>query len=85
MYVVLKGNENKFVSCCDDDKSIQYTMNKNIRACKPIPIPYDDRFFKPQPHDCMNYLRSRQAVRPDCTFGPMEQVTAILNNYILIK
>ncbi|XP_022171594.1 peroxidase-like [Myzus persicae] len=68
------GKENKFVNCCHKDKSIQYTMNKNVRSCKPIPIPYDDKFFKPEPHDCMNYVRSRPAVRSDCTFGPMEQM-----------
>ena len=83
-----KGKENRFVNCCDKDKSIQYSLNKNIRSCKPIFIPDEDRFFKPDPFDymnCMNYVRSRPAVRSDCTFGPMEQVTVILNNNILIK
>ncbi|XP_029341375.1 peroxidase-like [Acyrthosiphon pisum] len=71
------GKENRFVNCCDKDKSIQYSLNKNIRSCKPIFIPDEDRFFKPDPFDymnCMNYVRSRPAVRSDCTFGPMEQM-----------
>jgi len=79
-YIKPKGTENRFVSCCDDDKSFQYTMNKNIGSCKPIRIPDDDKFFNPKPNDCINYVRSRPAVRSDCTFGPMEQVTAILLN-----
>ncbi|XP_022171599.1 peroxidase-like isoform X2 [Myzus persicae] len=68
------GKDNRFVNCCDKDKNIQYTLNKNMRSCKPIPIPDDDKFFKPEPNDCMNYVRSRPAVRSDCTFGPMEQM-----------
>ncbi|XP_060876033.1 peroxidase-like [Metopolophium dirhodum] len=71
------GKDNRFVNCCDKDKSIQYSLNKNIRSCKPIFIPDEDRFFKPDPFDymnCMNYVRSRPAVRSDCTFGPMEQM-----------
>ncbi|XP_022171593.1 peroxidase-like [Myzus persicae] len=68
------GKDNRFVNCCDKDKNIQYTLNKNMRSCKPIPIPDDDKFFKPEPYDCMNYVRSRPAVRSDCTFGPMEQM-----------
>ncbi|CAI6355783.1 unnamed protein product [Macrosiphum euphorbiae] len=71
------GKENKFVNCCDKDKRNQITLNKYIRSCKPIFIPDDDRYFKPDPFDymnCMNYLRSRPAVRPDCKFGPMEQM-----------
>ncbi|KAL4103574.1 hypothetical protein QTP88_018935 [Uroleucon formosanum] len=71
------GKENRFVNCCDKDKSTQYTLNKNIRSCKPIFTPDEDRFFKPDPFDymnCMNYVRSRPAVRSDCTFGPMEQM-----------
>ncbi|XP_060859778.1 peroxidase-like isoform X3 [Metopolophium dirhodum] len=68
------GKENRFVNCCDKDKSIQYSLNKNMRSCKPIHIPNEDRFFKTDQFDCMNYVRSRPAVRSDCTFGPMEQM-----------
>ncbi|XP_060858578.1 peroxidase-like [Metopolophium dirhodum] len=71
------GKDNRFVDCCDKDKSIQYTLNKNIRSCKPIFIPGGDWFFKPDLFDykdCMNYVRSRPAVNSDCTFGPMEQM-----------
>ncbi|XP_029341799.1 peroxidase-like [Acyrthosiphon pisum] len=68
------GKEKRFVNCCDKDKSIQSSLNKNIRSCKPIFIPNEDRFFKTDQFDCMNYVRSRPAVRSDCTFGPMEQM-----------
>jgi len=85
MYIKPKGKENRFVNCCDKDKSIQFSLNKNIRSCKPIFIPNEDKFFKKDQFDCMNYVRSRPAVRSDCTFGPMEQVTDILNNNILIN
>ncbi|XP_016663746.2 peroxidase isoform X2 [Acyrthosiphon pisum] len=68
------GKDNRFVNCCDKDKSIQSSLIKNIRSCKPIFIPNEDKFFKTDPFDCMNYVRSRPAVRSDCTFGPMEQM-----------
>ncbi|XP_029341297.1 peroxidase-like [Acyrthosiphon pisum] len=68
------GKDNRFVNCCDKDKSIQSSLIKNIRSCKPIFIPNEEKFFKTDPFDCMNYVRSRPAVRSDCTFGPMEQM-----------
>jgi len=77
------GN-NKFVKCCYTAGRMQYKLNKHLRLCKPISIPDDDRFFKPGPHRCMNYVRSRPAVHSSCTFGPMEQVTTILDNNILM-
>jgi len=70
------------------DKNIQYTINKHIKSCKPLYIPVEDRLCKPDPLNClkcMNYIRSRPAMRTNCTFGPMEQVKSILNNKILLK
>lgn len=84
MHIKSIGN-NKFVKCCYGDGRVQFKLNKLLRLCKPILIPNDDRFFKSEPHNmCMNYVRSRPAVHSSCTFGPMEQVTTILDNNILM-
>eukprot|EP00102_Acyrthosiphon_pisum_P026317 XP_016663527.1 PREDICTED: peroxidase-like [Acyrthosiphon pisum] len=71
------GTDNRFVSCCDKDKNAQYIMMKHIKSCKPIYIPVEDKLCKPDPLNClkcMNYVRSRPAMRTNCTFGPMEQM-----------
>ncbi|XP_060858011.1 peroxidase-like [Metopolophium dirhodum] len=66
------GNNNVPVKCCYDESSIQYILNKTVKSCKPISIPEDDKVFPQEP--CMNYVRSQSAMRPDCSFGPREQM-----------
>ncbi|KAF0757790.1 peroxidase-like [Aphis craccivora] len=72
------GNNNTFVRCCGDNGLIHYTMNKYVKSCNPITIPNDDAFYEPKLQSCMDYVRSVPAMRSDCTFGHIDQVTVIL-------
>lgn len=83
VYYIHIGNNNVPVKCCYNENNIQYILKKTIKSCKPISIPEDDKVFPREP--CMDYVRSQPAVRPDCSFGPREQVTAIFNNIISIN
>ncbi|XP_029348713.1 peroxidase-like [Acyrthosiphon pisum] len=69
------GNNNAPVKCCYNESSIQFIMNKTVKSCKPISIPKDDKGFPQEP--CMNYVRSQSAMRPDCSFGPREQMNQV--------
>lgn len=44
--------------------------------CAPIEIAKDDKFYSKHGMKCMSYVRSVPAVRPSCTLGPLEQVSA---------
>ena len=77
LYIIKSLGETKIpVRCCND-----YERNLSPRdtydLCMEIVIPNSDRFFDTHIRRCMNYVRSAPAMRPDCTFGPREQVTSI--------
>lgn len=44
----------------------------------PISVPNNDPFYSKYRQRCMNYVRSLMAMRPDCHFGPAEQVSVFL-------
>ncbi|XP_050520848.1 peroxidase-like [Daktulosphaira vitifoliae] len=64
---------NKSVDCCNE-YGTKLAPRHTHPACAPIIIPMDDPFFSSQRRTCMNYVRSVPAIRPDCTFGPREQL-----------
>ncbi|XP_060845760.1 peroxidase-like [Rhopalosiphum padi] len=68
------GTNNTFVRCCNNNGSLHIKVNEYVKSCNPIIIPDDDEFYGPKLQSCMNYVRSVPAMRPDCTFGPMEQM-----------
>jgi len=72
------GNNNTFVRCCGDNGLMHYITNKYVKSCNPIIIPNDDAFYEPKLQSCMDYVRSVPAMRSDCTFGHIDQVTVIL-------
>jgi len=47
-------------------------------ACMPITVPQNDPFYSKYRQVCMNYVRSLIAMRPDCHFGPAEQVSSFV-------
>jgi len=83
MYMKSTGTNNTFVRCCNNNGSLHIKVNEYVKSCNPIIIPDDDEFYGPKLQSCMNYVRSVPAMRPDCTFGPMEQVTAFIQPYYI--
>ncbi|CAL1265686.1 unnamed protein product [Larinioides sclopetarius] len=69
--VTIAGNGDAIL-CCHPE------IQKNARllhpACMPIHILDDDPYFRKYRRSCMHFLRSIAAPRPDCTFGPREQL-----------
>lgn len=54
-------------------------------ACMPISVPKNDPFYSKHRQLCMNYVRSLMAMRPDCHFGPAEQVSVALSEKLNVK
>ena len=69
---VFSGQNGSGVTCC---RSGQF-IDPSIRHpdCFAITIPADDPFYARFGQNCMEFVRSLPAVRPQCTFGPREQV-----------
>ena len=61
------------LSCCRPDGTPLAPRHAHP-LCQPITIPHDDPFYSPHRVRCMSYIRSLYAFRPDCGFGPAEQV-----------
>ncbi|XP_021919989.1 peroxidase-like isoform X2 [Zootermopsis nevadensis] len=61
------------IMCCRQDGS--FLAPRYIHpACMPISVPNNDPFYSKYRQRCMNYVRSLMAMRPDCHFGPAEQM-----------
>ncbi|CAG0891231.1 unnamed protein product [Cyprideis torosa] len=71
-----KGANNTGIRCCSNRGNF-LTPELQHPACNPIPIAEDDKFFRQKGQVCMEFVRSLPAPRPDCTFGPREQMNQI--------
>lgn len=61
------------IMCCRQDGG--FLAPRYIHpACMPISVPQNDPFYSKYRQVCMNYVRSLIAMRPDCHFGPAEQM-----------
>ncbi|KAK7601754.1 hypothetical protein V9T40_009195 [Parthenolecanium corni] len=60
------------ICCTNDGRPLPPRLNHI--SCAPISVPRSDPFYKKSFQSCMNYVRSLPAMRPDCTFGPTEQM-----------
>lgn len=70
MKMVHSGNS---IMCCRQDGG--FLAPRYIHpACVPISVPKNDPFYSKYRQCCMNYVRSLMAMRPDCHFGPAEQM-----------
>lgn len=68
--MVHSGNS---VMCCRQDGG--FLAPRYIHpACMPITVLNNDPFYSKYRQRCMNYVRSLAAMRPDCHFGPAEQM-----------
>ncbi|XP_059487278.1 peroxidase-like [Neocloeon triangulifer] len=59
------------IACCKPDGGLLPPRSLHP-FCAPIPVPADDPVFKGR--RCLDYVRSVTAPRPDCKFGPAEQM-----------
>lgn len=61
------------LTCCRPDSTPLQPRHAHP-LCHPITIPQHDPFYSPHRARCMSYIRSLHAFRPDCSFGPAEQM-----------
>ncbi|XP_046396222.1 peroxidase-like isoform X2 [Ischnura elegans] len=73
---ISRGNSGG-ISCCRNGMAIPFSSNLRHPDCYPIPIPGDDGFFKQFREKCMEFVRSLPAPRPQCNFGPREQMNQV--------
>lgn len=66
------GQSGSGISCCRDGLVI--ADNLRHPDCFHIELPRTDRVFSPFGERCMEFVRSLPAPRPECNFGPREQV-----------
>lgn len=64
------------ISCCNDD-GLKRPSNDLHKECLPIEIPEADGFYSKFNQQCMNFVRSMPSIRPECKFGPREQMNQI--------
>ena len=70
---VLKGDKESGIQCCSDSGKPIERRNRH-HECFQIKIPKDDLDYSPWKVTCMDFVRSMPAQRPECNFGPREQV-----------
>ncbi|XP_015600667.1 peroxidase isoform X3 [Cephus cinctus] len=64
------------ISCCHENGGM--LSPRHIHPdCAPISIAEDDPVYGKHSVRCMNYVRSMPIIRPDCTFGPAEQINQV--------
>ncbi|CAH0385310.1 unnamed protein product [Bemisia tabaci] len=72
---ISRGQGGSGIACCRGGKVI----DKRLRHpdCFPIGIPRNDPVFAQFGETCMEFVRSLPAARPECNFGPREQMNQI--------
>lgn len=63
------------IQCCSS--GLRLSSHLLHPECFPIDIPRNDLFFGRLNEQCMEFVRSMPAERPDCSLGPREQVNQI--------
>jgi hypothetical protein len=66
------GQSGSGLSCCRDGNVIKQELRHP--DCFPISLPQNDHMFGSFGERCMEFVRSLPAPRPECNFGPREQV-----------
>ncbi|KAK6621977.1 hypothetical protein RUM44_001784 [Polyplax serrata] len=72
---ITRGQGGSGITCCQDG----VTIAPNLRHpdCFPIALSRNDHIFAPFGERCMEFVRSLPAPRPECNFGPREQMNQI--------
>ncbi|XP_066994780.2 peroxidase [Anabrus simplex] len=72
---IQRGQSGFGLTCCRNGDIIEQA-NRHP-DCFPIPIPKDDHIFSRFNERCMEFVRSLPAPRPECNFGPREQMNQV--------
>jgi len=68
------GHKGHRIKCCGLKEDFKHP------ECMPIDIESDDPILSDIGQNCMEYVRSCQAIRTGCTLGPREQINQVINN-----
>uniref|UniRef100_A0A8D8VUF2 Chorion peroxidase n=1 Tax=Cacopsylla melanoneura TaxID=428564 RepID=A0A8D8VUF2_9HEMI len=72
---ISRGQGGQGISCCRNGKILE---PENLHPdCFPINLPRNDHIFGRFGDSCMEFVRSLPAPRPECNFGPREQLNQI--------
>lgn len=69
---ISRGEMGSGISCCRNGREIESSLRHP--DCYQIEIPRNDHMYAPFSERCMEFVRSLPAPRPECNFGPREQV-----------
>ncbi|XP_050543951.1 peroxidase-like [Daktulosphaira vitifoliae] len=72
---ISRGQMGSGITCCRNGREIDVSLQHP--DCFPIEIPRNDQMFGPFNERCMEFVRSLPAPRPECNFGPREQMNQI--------
>ncbi|RZF43124.1 hypothetical protein LSTR_LSTR001302 [Laodelphax striatellus] len=72
---ISKGQSGSGISCCRDGRVIDEAFRHP--DCFTIDLPLADHIFAPFGERCMEFVRSLPAPRPECNFGPREQMNQV--------
>lgn len=72
IYFLLAGQSGFGISCCRSGRVIEPSLRHP--DCFAIELPRNDHVFARFGEQCMEFVRSLPAPRPECNFGPREQV-----------
>ncbi|KAL1122728.1 hypothetical protein AAG570_003055 [Ranatra chinensis] len=72
---ISRGSGGSGISCCREGKVVP--DNQRHPECMPILLPQGDHVFARLGETCMEFARSLPAPRPECNFGPREQMNQI--------
>ncbi|CAI6345034.1 unnamed protein product [Macrosiphum euphorbiae] len=72
---ISRGQMGSGISCCRNGREIENSLRHP--DCFQIEIPRNDQMFAPFGERCMEFVRSLPAPRPECNFGPREQMNQI--------
>ncbi|XP_065211575.1 peroxidase-like [Planococcus citri] len=72
---ISRGQSGFGISCCRNGKPIEASLRHP--DCFAIEMPSNDHMFSKFGEQCMEFVRSLPAPRPECNFGPREQMNQI--------